>query len=326
MEKILNGFMLRLNGKVPDECMETIKEQLYIFFRDFEITEKSTDLMAQLDSKELQLYLIAKKVEGKSIRTIDAYKQSLVKFLHFVNKPVTEIVTGDIQCYIYSLEMVNKMKPVSRENERMRINGFFSWLVNNDYMAKNPCRNIKAIKYDKHTRHYLKPIQLEKIRSKCKSLRDKAMIEFMYATGCRVGELVKVKLSDVDFEKKEVNLIGKGDKPRVSYLNARAVVAIQEYLNDREGDSEYLFCNYRKPYDHMGIRRVEVITKELGKRVNVEVTPHRIRHTTATDAIDHGMPVEQVQMLLGHEDISTTMEYAEVKQKNVKHCHEKYIV
>ena len=218
------------------------------------------------------------------------------------------------------------MKDVSLNNQRTYICAFYKWLVDNDYLTKNPCANIKVIKHEKHTRHSLSGIDMEKLRDACENERDRALIEFLYATACRCEELVNVKISDVDFDSKEVLLFGKGRKERISYLNARAVVAIQKYLEKRKGNSEYLFCKQRAPYSKLTTRTIEKEITKIGEKAGVSVSPHIIRHTTATDAIGKGMPIEQVQRLLGHESISTTLIYAKVSQKNVKNGHEKYIV
>lgn len=328
MEQIINEFMVSLAKHVPEEHLKTIRDHMIIFFKDYDITKKKNEIIPRMDDldRELKAYLVTIKIEGKSDKTIKQYALSLSKMLGFINKQPKDITTADLQYYLYQLEQTTGMKPISLDNQRVIMSAFFSWLVNNDYIQKNPCANIRAIKHEKNTRHYLTAVQMESLREVCETLRDKAMIEFAYATGCRVEEMTRVKLSDINFETKEVELFGKGKKHRISYLNARALVAIQSYLKTRQGDSEYLFCSYRKPYDGLKTRNIEQIFKDLGNKAGFHVTPHLIRHTTATDAIDHGMPVEQVQKLLGHESISTTLIYAETKQDNVRNGHQKFII
>ena len=328
MEKIINDFMVTLDCVIPEEYLGVIKQKLSAFLKDYEITEKKRELIPRLDDidKDLRTYLVALKIEGKSIKTLKCYNYSLSRLMNFYNKPLRDLTTGELQYYLYQIEQLTEMSARSLNNQRVIISAFYSWMVNNDYLAKNPSASIKPIKYEKHTRHYLSGIQMESLRGACTSMRDKAMVEFLYATGCRVEELVNVKITDVNYETKEVILFGKGKKQRVSYLNARAAVALQNYLDARAGQSELLFCKEKSPHDGLSTRTVEQIFKKIGEKAGVYVTPHLIRHTTATDAIDRGMPIEQVQKLLGHESISTTLIYAEVKQENVKNGHQKYIV
>lgn len=328
MQQELNSFIVRLSDRLDVDTLKIVSEQLEIFFADYDIVRKETALMAYDGDilKELKEYLVTRKIEGLSDNTLKLYRTELIKFLYYVNKPCDKITSNDIKLYLYNLKQSTSMKDISLNNNRNAICAFFRWLVDNEYIVKNPCVTIKNIKYEKHTRHGLSAIDMEKLRAACVSDRDRAMIEFLYATGCRCDELVNVKLSDIDFERKEVLLFGKGKKERISYLNARSIVAIQKYLKDRGGTSFYLFCSCRKPYGKLSTRNIEKVLKAIGESAGVNVTPHIIRHTTATDAINKGMPIEQVQKLLGHESIATTLIYAETDQNNVKYGHEKYIV
>ena len=328
MEKIISEFVATLDGKVSDQDLCIVKNQMILFFRDYDITRKETALAPLGDDylKELKEYLVSRKIEGASDKTLKQYKLALCRFLYWASKPCKEITSNDIKYFLYNLQQTTGMKDISLDNQRSYINAFFTWLVNNDYLDKNPCRNIKPIKHEKNTRHPLTPVEMERLRSVCKTSRDKAMIEFMYATACRCEEMVNLTLSDINFDTKEVRLFGKGKKERTSYLNARSLVAIQGYLRERGNVSPFLICGLRKPYHKLTTRQIEKIVRKLGDAAGVDVTPHIIRHTTATDAIDKGMPIEQVRKLLGHESIQTTLIYAETKQNNVKSGHEKYIV
>lgn len=328
MESAVNEFMVRLEGKITDQDLIIVKRQLDIFLQDYDFVRRETALSVIQDDiyKELREYLVSLKIEGLSDRTLLQYKSTLQKFLAYMNKPCDQVTPNDIKAYLYNLKQYSGMKDISLNNQRCYIGAFFKWLVSNEYLIKNPCANIKAIKYEKNTRHALNAIDMEKLRNVCDTERDKALIEFLYATACRCEELVNVKISDVNFDTKEVLLFGKGKKERISYLNARAVVAVNKYLESRKGRSQYLFCGQRDPYNKLTTRSIEQIIDRLGQKAGLKVSPHIIRHTTATDAISKGMPIEQVQKLLGHESISTTLIYAKVKQSNVKNCHEKYIV
>lgn len=328
MEKIISEFMTTLDGKITDQDMIVVKDQMIMFFRNYNITKKETALAPLNDDvlKELKEYLVSLKIEGSSDKTLKQYKLALSRFLYWASKPCKDITSSDIKFFLYNLQQTTGMKDISLDNQRSYINAFFTWLVNNDYLEKNPCKNIKPIKHEKNTRHPLTPIEMERLRAVCKTSRDRAIIEFMYATACRCEEMVNLTLTDINFDTKEVHLFGKGKKARTSYLNARALVAIQVYLKERGNVSPFLICSIKKPHQKLTTRQIEKIVRKLGNEAGVDVTPHVIRHTTATDAIDKGMPIEQVRQLLGHESIQTTLIYAETKQDNVKHGHEKYIV
>lgn len=329
-EKAINELLNRLMGTIPDEYLQIIKDQVLIWLNNYDITKKETSLQNRADDlcRELQDFVIAKKVEGMSDGTIKLYYRSISHFLFYANKPVEDITTGDILAFLHSYQATRKVKDITLDNTRIHISAFYNWLVNSDYIDKNPCKKIKPIKHEKNTRHPLTAIQMEKLRNSCTNLRDKAIIEFLYATACRVGELVIIKKSDVDFDRKEVHLFGKGKKHRLSYLNARAVVALQAYLTSREDDSDYLFVGLKRPHEQLSTRSVELLLKKYGQKAGIDAkcTPHVIRHTTATDAINKGMPVEQLQKLLGHEQIETSLHYAKVSSDIVKLDHQKYIV
>lgn len=328
-EYAINELMARLSGKIPDDSLRYVKDAVSIWLKDYTIVEQSTDLAVRADNicKELREYVVAKKIEGKSDETIRQYTREVKQMLYYVNKPVSEIATGDIRAYLHSKQQTG-IKPVSLENSRTYINAFYTWLCTCDYVQKNPCALIGKIQYERHTRKPLSAIDMEKLRNACRDSRDRAIVEVLYSTGCRVAELSRLKIEDINFDTKEVTLFGKGQKHRQSYLNARSIVALEKYWNERKGESPFVFCGCRRPYNQLKPRAIEEIIDRITQAAGVEakVTPHIIRHTAATDAIDKGMPIEQVQKFLGHENIQTTMTYAKVKDENVKQGHQKYIV
>lgn len=248
--------------------------------------------------------------------------------LNYVNKPVQYIKTEDIRRYLNYNKNIKNNSDSYLETQRIEINTFFKWLTNNGYISKNPCELIQQIKYEEKVRQPFSALELDAIRKACKTKRDKAIVETLYSTGCRVSELIGLKLSDINFETREVHLFGKGRKHRISFLNDKAFDAINDYLPYRYSDSEFLFVAERSPYRPITTTRaIEKKIKALGEKAKVVggAFPHRFRHTIATDLLNNGMPIEQVQMFLGHNNISTTQIYAKTKLAKLKQSYFKYI-
>lgn len=330
MQKEVNQFICRLDGKIEDRELQIVKTQLMIFLKDYELTKKTTELMPVEEGtpKELREYLITKKLEGFTQATLHHYFYILDAFTRRVRKPVGEITTSEIQLYLYELETTHNMHDVTLQNVQIIIKAFFKWLHVNEYIEKNPAERIKTMKVEKKMRKPLTDIEMEKLRRACKNRRDLAIVEVLYSTGCRASELINLKLEDLNFDKREVHLFGKGKKHRTSYLSARAMIAVKDYLQTRGFESEDLFCNNRRPYGKLKVAAVQKIIREAGRAAGIQgnVFPHRIRHTTATDALDKGMEIEEVKSLLGHESIGTTLIYTEIRQENVKRHHQQCIV
>lgn len=245
-----------------------------------------------------------------------------------IEKPLNQITTNDIRVYLYNLQKRRSLSNHSLDERRLVINTFFEWCKNEEYISKNPCKQIQPIKYEIKPREPLEDIELELIRYGCKTCREKAIIELFYSTGCRVSEMVNLNKDDVNFKTGEVLLFGKGNKHRISYLNAKSEVALKKYLYSRSDDNEALIVSERKPYKRLSKTGVERIVRIIGERSNIgrNLYPHLIRHTTATNALKRGMGIAEVQSILGHEKIDTTMIYAKVSQENVKYNHRKYII
>lgn len=214
------------------------------------------------------------------------------------------------------------------DNRRTIIHSFFEWAANEKYIGCNTCRNIRPIKHEQPQRKPLALLELEQVRNACYNLKDKAIFELLYSTGCRVTELERLNIEDINFETKEVSLFGKGDKHRISYMNAKAEIAIRDYLGSRTDTNQALFVSDRKPHNRMKKEAFERRVRLLGERSGIErrLYPHLIRHTTATDGLERGMPVEEIQQILGHVNIATTMIYAQVSQRNVRNSHRRCIV
>ena len=274
----------------------------------------------------LKLFLDAKKIEGCSERTIAYYKVTNEHLLHEITEPIRKITTEIMRGYLVNYQKRNNCSKVTVDNVRRNISSFFSWLEEEDYILKSPMRRIHKIKTKKVVKNVITDEGIEKLRDNCGSLRDLAIIDLLYSTGIRVGELVRINIEDVDFEERECIVFGKGDKERMVYFDARTKIHLKNYLESRIDSNSALFVTLNAPYNRLKISGVEIRLRELGRKLNLEhVHPHKFRRTMATRAIDKGMPIEQVQKILGHSQIDTTMQYAIVNQNNVKVSHQRYI-
>ena len=278
----------------------------------------------------VKTYLVCKKVEGLSEQTLYNYGNTLRKFFGELQKAPDQVTPNDIRVYLYRYQEANGTANNSLDKIRQNICSFFHWACCEGYLERNPALTIKPIRFEKKERKPLTQIELEYIRNACSSPRDRAMVEFMYSTGCRVSELAAVKKSDIDWNRKSVHLFGKGKKHRTSYINAKAEVALLEYLKTRTDESEYLFVSLRKPHGQIKRAAIEKIVNKIAERasdqVKKPVSPHVFRHTTATTALDNGMPLEDISSLLGHENVATTMIYAKVSAEHVQSGHRKYVI
>lgn len=274
----------------------------------------------------LQLFLDAKKIEGCSERTIQYYRTTIEKMFQYILIPVRKITTEEIRQYLVKYQKINDCSKVTVDNVRRNISSFFSWLEEEDYVLKSPMRRIHKIKTKQQVKETISDEAIEQLRDNCSCKRDLAMIDLLYSTGIRVGEIVNLNISDINFEARECVVFGKGDKERKVYFDAKAKIHLQDYLNGRKDNNPALFVTLDAPYDRLKISGVEIRIRKLGRSLNMQkIHPHKFRRTMATRAIDKGMPIEQVQKLLGHSQIDTTMQYAIVNQNNVKTSHQKFI-
>ena len=274
----------------------------------------------------LKMFLEAKKVEGCSLRTLSYYRVTLQHLLKKLTIPIRKMTTDDIRNYLASYQQINNCGKVTIDNVRRNISSFFSWLEEEDYILKSPMRRIHKIRTKSAIKETISDEGIEQLRDHCTQLRDIAMIDLLYSTGIRVGELVNLNVSDVDLEQRECVVFGKGDKERRVYFDAKAKIHLKEYLESRADNNPALFVTLDAPHKRLQISGVEIRLRELGRAVGLsKIHPHKFRRTMATRAIDRGMPIEQVQKILGHSQIDTTMQYAIVNQSNVKTSHRKYI-
>lgn len=274
----------------------------------------------------LQMFIDAKRIEGCSDRTLGYYQVTVEHLLKTVDVEVRKMTTDDLRSYLAEYQQINNCSKVTVDNIRRNLSSFFSWLEEEDYILKSPMRRIHKIKTKQQVKEIISDEMIEKMRDNCKTKRDLAIIDLLYSTGIRVGELVRLNISDIDFEERECVVYGKGDKERRVYFDAKAKLHLQNYIKSRTDDNPALFVTLDVPYDRLKISGVEIRMRELGRSLSIpKIHPHKFRRTMATRAIDKGMPIEQVQKILGHSQIDTTMQYAIVNQNNVKASHRRYI-
>ena len=317
--------------KIQDELSEVLDENqmkclsavLQKHLSHFEKTEKE-DTAEKKDM--LPVFIAAKRVEGCSEKSLRYYESTIRNMLESINKPECQITTEDLRSYLDTYQRRGTVSKVTLDNVRRILSSFFAWLEDEDYIVKSPVRRIHKVKTGKTVKETYTDESLEMMRDHCDNLRDLAMIDLLASTGIRVGELVKLNRSDVDFENRECIVFGKGNKERKVYFDARTKIHLQRYLAERSDENDALFVSLLNPFERLQISGVEIRLRKIGRELNFQkVHPHKFRRTLATSAIDKGMPIEQVQQLLGHQKIDTTMHYAMVKQQNVKLAHRKYI-
>lgn len=288
--------------------------------------EKEQDKRDISNDEYLKLFLEAKKIEGCSERTIQYYGTTINKMLGMVTDPIRKITTEQIREFLSEYQKINNCSKVTVDNVRRNISSFFSWLEEENYILKSPMRRIHKIKTNQQVKEVISDEDIEKLRDNCPCQRDLAIIDLLYSTGIRVGELVNLNITDIDLEARECVVFGKGGKERKVYFDAKAKLHVQEYIDSRTDSNPALFVTLDSPHDRLKISGVEIRVRQLGRQLSLQrIFPHKFRRSTATRAIDKGMPIEQVQKLLGHSQIDTTMQYAIVSQNNVKSSHQKYI-
>ena len=324
IQTVLDGMRAVLTENQLDLLTDVTRKAL----SECEITPKATE-EEQRNKENVELlgaFISSKKVEGCSDKTIHYYKSSIEKLIATVKKNVCDIATNDIRCYLADQQEQRGLSKVTIDNLRRIYSSFFSWLEDEDYITKSPVRRIHKVRTDALVKEVLTDENIEVLRDSCHELRDIAMIDLLLSTGMRVGELVKINRDDIDFQERQCVVFGKGNKEREVYFNARTKIHLKKYLEQRTDTNPALFVSLHEPHTRLTISGVEVRLRQLGKRVNLnKVHPHKFRRTLATMAIDKGMPIEQVQKMLGHVKIDTTLHYAMVNQTNVKIAHRKFL-
>lgn len=325
-EKIISEIIREMISSLNNEQLSKLKTTLEIYLYNVSIEAKQEADTEKKEVDYLEVFLSAKRIEGCSEKTLIYYKNTIQQMLDSIGKSVCTIVTEDLRTYLAEYQKEKQSSKVTIDNIRRIFSSFFSWLEDEDYIIKSPVRRIHRIKAASTIKETYTDEQLESMRDNCDNPRDLALIDILASTGMRVGELVLLNKEDISFDERECIVFGKGDKERMVYFDARTKIHLQNYLNSRVDTNNALFVSLKAPYDRMKIGGIEVRLRELGKRLNIDkVHPHKFRRTLATVAIDKGMPIEQLQKLLGHQRIDTTLQYAMVKQSNVKNAHRKYI-
>ena len=318
---VVQGMLPYLNNAQTEKLQEVLLHILWdydISPSDGKTEEQEQDLLA--------LFLAAKRIEGCSEKSLKYYQATIQAMLDDIGKPIKEIVTEDIRQYLTKYQRERQSSRVTIDNIRRILSSFFSWLEDEDYILKSPVRRIHKVKTASNIKETYSDEALELMRDSCSEMRDLAMIDLLASTGMRVGEMVLLNRDDVDFSERECVVFGKGDKERMVYFDARTKLHLQAYLDSRSDDNPALIVSLKSPFTRLSIGGVESRLRELGRHLGVpKVHPHKFRRTLATMAIDKGMPIEQLQQLLGHKRIDTTLQYAMVKQSNVKLAHRKYI-
>ena len=320
--EVMRHMLPVLDNAQLKQLKQVMEQTLFHYEVSVTVTKPEEDNSYDL----IAMFIAAKRIEGCSEKTLKYYRTTIDSMVSSLGKNVRHILTEDLRIYLTNYQSRNHSSRVTIDNIRRILSSFFSWLEDEDYIVKSPVRRIHKVKTTSSIKETYSDEELEKMRDNCKELRDLAMIDMLASTGMRVGEMVLLNRDDINFVERECVVFGKGDKERVVYFDARTKLHLKEYINSRIDDNPALFVTLRAPHKRIQIGGIEHRLREMGKRLNIpKVHPHKFRRTLATMAIDKGMPIEQLQRLLGHQRIDTTLQYAMVKQSNVKTAHRKYI-
>ena len=326
-QKVINEVMQEMLGCLNNVQLQKLQEVLEhsLFHKKITEDEQGTEI-GQTNEQLLNSFLSAKRIEGCSEKSLEYYKATIEAMFAEMKKNVREMTTDDLRLYLTEYQKKKQSSKVTVDNIRRILSSFFSWLEDEDYILKSPVRRIHKVKTASVIKETYSDEALEKMRDNCQELRDLALTDMLASTGMRVGELVLLNRDDINFEERECVVFGKGSKERMVYFDARTKIHLQNYLQERTDDDPALFVTLRAPHKRLKIGGIERRLREFGKKLDIsKVHPHKFRRTLATMAIDKGMPIEQLQQLLGHKRIDTTLQYAMVKQSNVKLAHRKYI-
>ena len=325
-QQIISEVMQQMLSHLDNAQLKELQKVLEYTLFGCEITKEEEKKPANENPKLVDDFVAAKRIEGCSEKTLKYYRTTIEAMAISIDKNIRHIQTEDLRSYLTDYQSKNQSSRVTIDNIRRILSSFFSWLEDEDYILKSPVRRIHKVKTVTNIKKTYTDEELEKMRDNCTELRDLAIIDMLASTGMRIGEMVLLNKADINFNERECVVFGKGDKERIVYFDARAKIHLQNYINTRTDDNAALFVTLRSPHERIKIGGIETRLRKIGKTLDIEkVHPHKFRRTLATIAIDKGMPIEQLQQLLGHKRIDTTLQYAMVKQSNVKQAHRKYI-
>lgn len=307
------------------ETMKNVLSMVDLSMQDFELSRKPMEIIPANDmATVIKCYLAAKGVANLSLKTLKQYRYKLVHFFDTVRKSYMDIRANDIRIYLYNFKLERHASDCYVDNVRITLNSFFQWLVDNEYLDRNPCAKVDKIKYQQKRRQPLSTLSLEDLRWNCRTVREKALIDFLFSTGCRVSECADVLQSDIDWDNNSVLIRhGKGDKERIVYFNDESKVTLREYLRSRNDNNPALWVSMKAPHQQLQSHALENIVKNVGDRTGVHAYPHKLRHTFATVGLRNGMPLEKLQALLGHTNPQTTLIYAKLNNEQMKMEHQK---
>lgn len=325
-EEFVNLVIQDMLKVLNNAQLEKLKASLEKELEGLQIVEEVKEDKMESNEGYILKFISSKRLEGCSEKSLLYYERTISAVLKGISKPLKTIMTDDLRGYLTAYQAKNEVSKVTIDNVRRILSSFFSWLEDEDYILKSPARRIHKVKAAINIKNTFTDEEIEMMRDACGNQRDLAIIDMLASTGMRVGEMARLKRSDVNLAERECVVLGKGDKQRTVYFDARAKIHLQKYLQTRNDSSEFLFLSMNKSNNPLGIGGIEHLIKRLGTQTGIKKAhPHKFRRTLATGAIDKGMPIEQVQQLLGHKRIDTTLMYAMVKQANVKASHRKFI-
>lgn len=327
-ERLIDGVIAKMSGVLSPQHLFVLRRALDDELTEFDVTSapEGVEKARKANDDLAAQFISAKRIEGCSEKTLSYYENTIRAFLDETSKELHDVTTNEIRKYLSDFQAKRNSSKTTVDNVRRILSSFFSWLEDEDYIVKSPVRRIHKVRSELTVKETISDEHLEKLRDTCTEVRDLAMIDFLVSTGVRVGELVTLNRNNIDFNERQCVVLGKGNKERTVYFNARAKVHLQNYLATRTDDNQALFVSLAVPNNRLTISGVESRLRQLGKQANVcRIHPHKFRRTLATMAIDKGMPIEQVQRLLGHCKIDTTLHYAMVNQTNVRIAHRKFL-
>ena len=331
MEEKMKELIIERITKSMSNCLNKgelrkLRKCLEFELMNVDVLPKNDEKGSDIISNHLSEFLSAKRVEGLSEKSLKYYKNTINAMLSKVGKNVFQINTDDLRNYLSEYQKINDTSQITIDNIRRILSTYFTWLEDEDYILKSPIRRIHKIKTGFTVKQIYSDEDLEKMRDGCNNPRDLALIDMLASTGIRVGELVRLNKEDINFAERECKVLGKGNKERIVYFDARTKVHLEMYLSTRKYKNDALFVSLNSPFERLSIGAVESRVKKIGNQLNLgRVHPHKFRRSLATNAIDKGMPIEQLQVLLGHKRIDTTLQYAMVNQNNVKNSYRKVI-